>query len=207
MINTVITKENQSALTPAAVIEDLKAGNANFVATGISKRDFAVQASLTTGFQAPKAVILSCIDSRVPVEFVFDQGIGDLFVARVAGNIENVDVLGSLEYACKVAGSKVLMVLGHESCGAVKAACDHVKLGNVTDLLSKIEPAVARTETDGDRASSNPSFVADVIANNVKDTIERIRYKSPILKEMEDNEEIIMVGAVYSLSTRQVNFI
>ena len=144
MINTVVTKENQSALTPAAVIEDLKAGNANFVATGISARDFAAQASLTTGFQAPKAVILSCIDSRVPVEIVFDQGIGDLFVARVAGNIENADVLGSLEYACKVAGSKVLMVLGHESCGAVKAACDHVKLGNVTDLLSKIEPAVAR---------------------------------------------------------------
>ena len=165
--------------------------------------------SQTTGGQFPKAVILSCIDSRVPVETVFDQAIGDVFVARVAGNFENIDILGSLEYSCKVAGSKLILVLGHEACGAVKAACDGVELGNITALLSNILPAVKKSsdEVDGELNSSNKEFVAKTVANNVQLTIERIRERSPILKEMENNGEIQIVGGVYSLHTGKVEML
>ena len=159
--------------------------------------------------QFPKAVILSCIDSRVPVETIFDQAIGDVFVARVAGNFENTDILGSMEYSCKVAGSKLVFVLGHESCGAVKAACDGVELGNITALLGNILPAVKQSsnEVDGELNSSNKEFVAKTIENNVKLTIDRIREKSPILKEMEDDGDIKIVGGVYSLHTGKVEMI
>jgi carbonic anhydrase len=143
----------------------------------------------------------------VPVEIVFDQGVGDIFVARVAGNFENTDILGSMEYSCKVAGSKLVFVLGHEACGAVKAACDDVELGNITHLLGNIKPAVKATETDGERSSKNDSFVADVVENNVKLTMQRIREKSPILKEMEENGEIKIVGGVYSISTGKVSLL
>jgi len=153
--------------------------------------------------------VLSCIDSRVPVETVLDQAIGDIFVSRVAGNFENVDILGSLEYSCKVAGSKLVLVLGHESCGAVKAACDGVELGNITAMLDNILPAVKQSanEIEGEANSSNKAFVARTVENNVKLTIERIREKSPILKEMEENDEIKIVGGVYSLHSGKVEMI
>ncbi|MCG9971118.1 carbonic anhydrase family protein [Christiangramia crocea] len=204
MIKDIIDKEKQSKLSPDDVLKDLMAGNQRFTENKMNERDYSSQIQKTSGGQWPQAVVLSCIDSRVPVETVFDQGVGDIFVARVAGNFENMDILGSMEYSCKVAGSKLVFVLGHEACGAVKAACDHVELGNITHLLKNIEPAVDATETDGERSSKNDSFVADVVENNVKLTMQRIREKSPILKEMEDKGEIKIVGGVYSISNGKV---
>ena len=209
MRNTTITKEVQIGLTPDAVLQDLLEGNKRYVANKVTASDVPTLVKQTTGGQFPKAVILSCIDSRVPVEMAFDQTIGDVFVARVAGNFENVDILGSMEYSCKVAGSKLVFVLGHESCGAVKAACDRVELGNITSLLSNILPAVDKsyTEVSGVTDSSNKEFVAKTVENNVKMTIERIREKSPILAEMEKNGEISIVGGVYSLQDGKVTMI
>lgn len=209
MKNTAITKDVQSRLTPNSVLKDLLNGNDRFVNGNLEGADNAALVKQTTGGQFPKAVVLSCIDSRVPVETVLDQAIGDIFVARVAGNFENTDILGSLEYSCKVAGSKLVLVLGHEACGAVKAACDGVELGNITHLLSNITPAVKKSadEVDGEANSSNAEFVAKTVENNVKLTIDRIREKSPILKEMEDNGEIAIVGGVYSLQTGKVEMI
>lgn len=157
--------------------------------------------------QFPKAAILSCIDSRVPVEAIFDQGIGDIFVARVAGNFENTDILGSLEYSCKVAGSKVVLVLGHESCGAVKAACEGVQLGNITPMLENIHPAVAETHKQLGPDNTNPEFVARTVENNVHLTAKRIREKSPILKDMEAKGHIKIVGGIYFLSTGKVQLL
>lgn len=207
MIKDIINKEKQDKLTADIVLKDLMAGNERFTSNKRQERDYSSQIEKTSGGQWPQAVVLSCIDSRVPVETIFDQGIGDIFVARVAGNFENTDILGSMEYSCKVAGSKLVFVLGHEACGAVKAACDHVELGNITHLLSNIEPAVASTKTDGERSSKNDSFVADVIENNVRLTMQRIREKSPILKEMEDKGEIKIVGGVYSISNGKVSLL
>ncbi|MDA8874228.1 carbonic anhydrase family protein [Winogradskyella sp.] len=209
MKNTAITKTVQDSLSANDVLQDLLDGNQRFVSGDSQEIDNSALVSQTTGGQFPKAVVLSCIDSRVPVETVLDQAIGDVFVARVAGNFENVDILGSLEYSCKVAGSKLILVLGHESCGAVKAACDGVELGNITDMLSKIMPAVKKSadEVDGVANSSNSAFVAKTVENNVILTIDRIRESSPILKEMEDNGEIRIVGGVYSLSTGKVNML
>ena len=153
------------------------------------------------------AVVLSCLDSRVPVETVFDKGVGDLFVGRVAGNFVNVDMLGSMEFACKVAGSKLVVVMGHESCGAVKAAIDDVKLGNITPMLTKITPAVQESQDfEGEKTSKNSEFVTYVCENNVMNTIETIRNDSPILKEMEDNGEIKIVGAIYDMDSGNVIF-
>ena len=207
MIKYIIDKEKQDSLTPDEVLNDLMAGNERFTGASMHERDYASQIDKTSGGQWPQAVVLSCIDSRVPVETVFDQGVGDIFVARVAGNFENTDILGSMEYSCKVAGSKLVFVLGHEACGAVKAACDHVELGNITHLLKNIEPAVDATEADGERNSKNDSFVAGVVENNVRLTMQRIREKSPILKEMEDNGEIKIVGGVYSISNGKVSLL
>lgn len=207
MIKDIITKEKQQTLKPGDVLNELMAGNERFTGNKMHNRDYSSQIDKTSGGQWPQAVVLSCIDSRVPVETVFDQGVGDIFVARVAGNFENTDILGSMEYSCKVAGSKLVLVLGHEGCGAVKAACDHVELGNITHLLKNIEPAVDATKTDGERSSKNDFFVAQVVENNVKLTIERIREKSPILKEMEDNGEIKIVGGVYSISNGKVKLL
>ena len=209
MKNIAISKDVQSALTPNGVLQDLLEGNNRFVSGNLQGADNAALVSQTTGGQFPKAVVLSCIDSRVPVETVLDQAIGDIFVARVAGNFENTDILGSLEYSCKVAGSKLVLVLGHEACGAVKAACDGVELGNITHLLSNIEPAVKKSadEVEGEANSSNTEFVAKTVENNVKLTMDRIREKSPILKEMEDNGEISIVGGVYSLHTGKVEML
>jgi len=209
MISKTLDKAAQSSLTPESVLEDLIHGNNRFTNNNMEARAYQEQRENTITGQFPKAAILSCIDSRVPVETVFDQGIGDLFVARVAGNFENTDILGSLEYSCKVAGSKLILVLGHEACGAVKAACDGVELGNITAMLYNILPAVklSAENEDGQTNSTNAAFVAKTVENNVKLTIDRIREKSPILKEMEDNGEIKIEGGVYSLSTGNVDLI
>lgn len=207
MITEIINKEKQTKLNPDAVLKDLMEGNKRFAENKMHQRDYASQIEKTSGGQWPQAVVLGCIDSRVPLETIFDQGVGDIFAARVAGNFENADILGSMEYSCKVAGSKLVMVLGHEACGAVKAACDNVELGNITHLLSNIKPAVEATKTDGERSSKNDSFVADVVENNVKLTMDRIREKSPILKEMEEKGEIKIVGGVYSISSGKVSLI
>jgi len=209
MKNRAITKQVQHKMTPKSVLQDLLDGNQRFVNGKSQTVDNKALISQVTGGQFPKAVILSCIDSRVPVETVLDQAIGDIFVSRVAGNFENTDILGSLEYSCKVAGSKLVLVMGHEACGAVKAACDGVKLGNITHLLSNILPAVRKSakEVEGEANSSNKAFVAKTVENNVQLTIKRIREKSPILKEMEDNGEIFIVGSVYSLQTGKVEML
>jgi carbonic anhydrase len=209
MRNNALTKEIQSNYTPQSVLEDLLEGNKRYVANNLTSSDVTSLVQQTTTGQFPKAVILSCIDSRVPVELVFDQTIGDVFVARVAGNFENTDILGSMEYSCAVAGSKLVLVLGHESCGAVKAACDGVELGNITAMLSNITPAakMASEQVDGVADSSNKEFVAQTVENNVKLTIDRIREKSKILQEMEDNGEISIVGGVYSLATGEVTML
>ena len=209
MKNIAISKAVQDTLNPKSVLEDLLDGNDRFVNNNGQAVDNSALVNQTVSGQFPKAVVLSCIDSRVPVETVLDQAIGDIFVARVAGNFENEDILGSLEYSCKVAGSKLVLVLGHESCGAVKAACDGVELGNITHLLSNILPAVHKSadEVEGEANSSNSAFVAKTVENNVQLTIDRIRQRSPILKEMEDNGEIAIVGGVYMLSSGKVEMI
>ena len=206
-LNKIITKLEQEALTPDEVLNDLIEGNNRFTSDNFHSRDYnALKVSATVG-QYPKAVILSCVDSRVPVETVFDQGIGDIFVARVAGNFENKDILGSMEYACKVAGSKLVFVMGHESCGAVSAACDGIELGNITHLLSNIKPAVEAVKTEGKRDSTNKKFVHDVVEKNVRLTMERVREKSPILKDMEDKGDIKIIGGVYSLQSGKVELL
>lgn len=209
MKNKAINKVAQDSLTPSSVLEDLMDGNNRFINNSLQKADYSSLVKDTVAGQYPKAVVLSCIDSRVPVEQVFDQTIGDIFVARVAGNFENTDILGSLEYSCAVAGSKLVLVLGHQSCGAVKAACDGVELGNITSMLNNIVPAVKKSseEVEGEANSSNAEFVAKTIENNVRLTMERIREKSSILCEMEDNEEIKIVGGVYSLETGKVELL
>lgn len=209
LVKEVMTKEAQASLTPDAVIEDFKSGNKRFMSNDLTMRDHSAQVRKTTLGQYPKAVILSCIDSRVPVENIFDEGIGDIFVTRVAGNISDEDVLGSLEYSCKVAGSKLLLVMGHEHCGAVKSAIKDVKLGNITALLSKIRPAVEMVNKtyQGEKTAKNKDFVHQVCETNVKNTIAEIRKKSPILKEMEDKGEIKIVGGIYDLDDGQVTFL
>lgn len=207
LVETVLTAEQQAQLTPDSVIESLVAGNNRYVNNDLTARDHTEQIRKATNGQFPKAVVLSCLDSRVPVEDVFDKGIGDLFVGRVAGNFVNEDMLGSMEFGCKVAGSKVIMVMGHEHCGAVKAAVDNVKLGNITAMLSKIRPVVEASEYEGEKTSKNPEFVHLVCINNVLHTIKQIRQHSPILKEMEDNGEIKIIGGVYDMDTGKVDFL
>lgn len=207
LVEKVLTKEEQDALTPEQVIQSLKDGNRRFVENDLTARDHTAQVRKAVHGQYPKAVVLSCLDSRVPVEDVFDKGIGDVFVARVAGNFINEDILGSMEFGCKVAGSKVILILGHEHCGAVKAAVDDVKLGNITAMLTKIRPAVDAVEYDGDRTSTNPEFVHKVCEQNVHKAIGDIRANSLILKEMEDNGEIAIIGGVYDMDTGAVDFL
>ena len=207
LIENVLTKEEQEALTPDLVIEILKEGNVRFTNSDLTARNHSKQVRNSTLSQYPKAIVLSCIDSRVPVEDVFDRGIGDLFVARIAGNFVNEDILGSMEYACKVSGSKLVLVLGHEHCGAIKSAIDNVKLGNITAMLQKIRVSVESEEYSGERNSENQEFVHMVCENNVKYAINQIRIKSPILKEMEDNGKIKIVGAIYDMSNGKVNWL
>lgn len=204
----VLTAQEQQALTPDMVIQSLKEGNERFVNNNITARDHSAMVRNASAAQYPKAVILSCLDSRVPIEDVFDKGIGDLFVARVAGNFVNEDILGSMEFGCKVSGAKVILVLGHESCGAIKAAIDNVKMGNITAMLTKIKPAVAKSQDfAGEKTSKNDAYIEYVAKNNIINTIATIRSKSPILKEMEDKGEIKIVGAYYDLKTGEVTFL
>lgn len=207
LVEDVLTEKQQKALTPTKVIKMLKEGNKRFINNDLTARDHSKQVRKATHGQFPKAIILSCVDSRVPVEDVFDRGIGDVFVARVAGNFVNEDILGSMEFACKVSGSKLILVLGHEHCGAVKAAVDNVKVGNITSMLKKIRPAVKDVKYKGDRSSKNPEFVHMVCEQNVRNTIEQIRKKSPILAEMEEKKEIKIVGGVYDMDTGEVDFL
>ncbi len=204
------TKETQAALTPDTAINLLKEGNLRFVAKNMAQRDLLHQVSDTATGQYPFATVLSCIDSRVSAELIFDQGIGDIFSARVAGNIVNEDILGSIEFACKLAGTKVLVVLGHTACGAVKGACDDAKLGNLSILLDKIKPAVNAVATPSDaslRNSKNIDFVNEVALKNVQLTIENTRKMSPVLKEMEEQGEIKIVGAMYDIKNGKVTFL
>lgn len=206
--NPPTTREEQISLTPDAVLADLLSGNARYVAGALTERDIRAEVAVSASGQYPKAVILSCLDSRVPVEQVFDQGIGDLFVARIAGNVENEDVLGSMEFATKAAGAKLVMVLGHGSCGAVMGACDGVELGNLTGLLGKIRPAVEATlGVEGERNSKNAAFVAKVVETNVRHTVADIRAGSTILAELESAGEIRIVGAVYSMTSGKVEIL
>ncbi|MBL4593071.1 MAG: carbonic anhydrase [Flavobacteriales bacterium] len=198
------TKETQGNLTPKEAHNILVAGNKRFSQNLKMQRNLQDQVFETSKGQFPFAVILSCIDSRVPAELVFDQGIGDIFSVRVAGNIINEDVLGSMEYSCKVAGSKIVVVMGHTKCGAVTAACSDVELGNITALLNKIKPAVDLIRVNGNEMSDNS--IEKVSVQNVKLSIERIRKKSSILAEMESNGEIEIVGAIYSVASGEVDF-
>lgn len=205
---TVLTQATQARLTPDMVIEILKDGNQEYINDQLTIRNNSERIQAATSGQYPMAVILSCLDSRVPVEDVFHCGIGDLFVARVAGNVVNTDILGSMEFACKVSGSKVVVVLGHDNCGAIRSAIQGVQLGNITELLAKIQPAVreAAENFDGKAAATNPEFVDEVCIDNVRLGIKQIRERSPILREMEEKGEIKIVGGVYSLETGKVDF-
>ncbi len=207
LIQDVLTQEQRDALSPDDVLMSFKEGNKRYTNNDLTARDHSAQVRKSAAAQFPKAVVLSCLDSRVPVEDVFDRGIGDIFVGRVAGNFVNIDLLGSMEFGCKVAGSKLIVVLGHEHCGAVKAAIDDVKLGNITAMLTKIRPAVDKVIYEGDRSSKNEAFVEMVCESNVLNTIETIRSQSQILKEMEDNGQIKIVGAVYDMDSGIVTFL
>lgn len=199
-----MTKAVQAGITPDSAIAILKDGNKRFVAGKPLTRNLKERVTQTALGQFPFASVVACIDSRSAPEIVMDQSIGDLFVARVAGNTVNEDILGSLEYASKVAGSRLIVVLGHTSCGAIKGACDGVKMGNLTGLLDKFGPAVASVKTTGERSSKNHQFVDDVTDANVLLVVKTIREKSPILKEMEDSGKIKIVGALYDTSTGNI---
>ena len=201
------TKESQSTMTPEKAIAYLKDGNERFQNNLKANRNLLQQVNETTDGQFPFAAILSCIDSRVSAELVFDQGLGDVFSVRIAGNFSNDDILGSLEFACKVAGSKVIVVLGHSSCGAVKGACDNVKLGKLTGMLDKIKPAINNVVGEySDRTSKNKEFVQAVADKNVELTVQAIKDGSEVLKDMVNNEEITIVGAMYDVATGRVIF-
>ena len=202
-------KQSQEAMTPANALAILKAGNLRFIEGKLLKKDYREQVSLTQGSQYPFAIVLACIDSRVPPEILFDQGIGDLFCARVAGNLVNSNILGSMEYSCKVAGSKLIVVLGHTDCGAIKGACDHVELGNLTGLLKKIEPALLAVQShEGtDHSSKDIDFVNKVALKNVEMIVDKISQQSPVLREMLKNNEISIVGAMYDVAAGKVEFV
>ena len=204
----VLTAEKQAALTPEAILASFKEGNERYVNNNHTPKDFKAQIAATVKGQYPEAVVLSCIDSRVPVEHVFDKGVGDIFVARGAGNTVNPDILGSIEYGAAVAGSKLIVVMGHEACGAVKAAIDKADLSDNADvLLGRVQPAIDAVKGyDGKRTSGNTGFVDDVVKTNVSSTIEEMLLESPVLKSMKEEGKIKIVGAYYDLDTGKVTF-
>jgi carbonic anhydrase len=202
-----LNKQLQQQISPEQTLEILKEGNRRFVNNLKYNRNLLEQVNDTRDGQWPIAAILSCIDSRTSAELIFDQGLGDIFSIRIAGNIVNEDILGSMEFACKVAGSKFIVVLGHSKCGAIKGACDHVQMGNLTSLLSKIEPSVkAETETKENRSSSNPVFVENVANINVHKAVREILERSPILKEMIFEGKVGIIGAMYDVTSGKVEF-
>ena len=201
------TKQTQAAMTPEMALAELKAGNARFVSGHPLARNFPADVKASAVGQYPIAVVLSCLDSRQPIEIVLDQGIGDIFSARVAGNVLNEDILGSMEFACKVSGAKLIAVIGHSNCGAIKGAVDDVHLGNLTELLVKIKPAVDSVPAEVQpRTSKNLAFVDQVAEANVQLVMKEIRERSPILAEMLDKGQIRLVGGMYDLSTGEVRF-
>ena len=203
------TKETQASITPLRALEILKEGNQRFVSNLKTNRNLLQQANDTREGQWPFAVILSCIDSRTSAELIFDQGLGDVFSIRIAGNIVNTDIIGSIEFACKVAGSKLIVVMGHTRCGAVKGACNHIEMGNLTELLSKIQPAVYQEKLTLDasqRNASNEEFVENVANLNVKRSVKTIIDRSYILEQMIEKGEIAIIGAKHDLETGIVSF-
>ena len=201
------TQETQASMTPAEALSRLKEGNARFVANRRLDRDLMEQVRITGEGQYPFAVVLGCVDSRVSPELVFDQGIGDIFSARIAGNFVNTDILGSMEFACKVAGAKAIVVLGHTKCGAIMGACDRVQLGNLTGMLSHLMPAVQAVPAPASGPTSqNAAFVQQVADKNVELTVEAIKKQSPVLNEMLENGEIAIVGAMYDVEIGLVSF-
>lgn len=202
-----LTKDVQAKLTPAKAIELLRDGNQRFVNNLKVNRNLLQQVNETSTGQYPFAFILSCIDSRTSAELIFDQGLGDVFSCRIAGNVLNEDILGSMEFACKVAGSKVVVVLGHTKCGAIKGACDHVEMGNLSHLLRKIRPAIdAETSTDANRNASNAEFVEHVAELNVLHVLREIPKQSPIIESMIKNSEIVLIGGMYNVDSGLVEF-
>lgn len=201
------TRETQAAMSPEHALKMLKEGNARFVEDKMLHRDLMQQVKATGPGQFPFAAIVGCIDSRASNELIFDQGIGDIFSARIAGNFVNDDILGSLEFACAAAGAKLIVVIGHTDCGAIRGACDDVILGNLTQTLANLKPAVAAvTGFDSDRTSSNEAFVQAVADKNVVLTMQRIRERSPILRDLADKGTIAITGAMYNVSTGHVTF-
>ena len=205
----ILSKERQDALTPMDAFNLMVDGNKRYIDAQSEGIDLSSLRNDSVNGQNPHSIVLSCIDSRVVVEQVFDQALGDIFVARVAGNFANTDIVASMEYACAVAGSKLIIVLGHEACGAVKAACDKVELGNITSLLSNITPAVDQVKgsISSPHDSSNTTFVNAAIEENVNQTIDQIRSMSPILKDLEDNGQIQFKGGVYKLASGKVEWV
>lgn len=204
------TSETQSTITPARALEFLKEGNQRFVSNLRINRNLLQQANDTRDGQWPFATIVSCIDSRTSAELIFDQGLGDIFSVRVAGNVINTDIMGSLEFACRVAGSKLVVVLGHTSCGAIKGACDHVEMGNLTELLSKIQPAVyeeSETSDPAQRNSHNPAFVENVATLNVRRSVRTIVNRSYILERLIEDGQVAVIGAKHDLATGRVDFL
>jgi carbonic anhydrase len=202
----VQTAETQAALTPDRALELLKTGNERFVSGNMMQRDYMNQVEQTATGQYPFAVVLSCIDSRVPPELVFDQGVGDIFTARVAGNFVNTDILGSMEFATAVAGSKLIVVLGHTECGAVKGACDRVEMGNLTHTLGNLAPALYAVETEGERSSQNKDFVHAVTEENVRLNVQNILERSQVIRDQVENGEVKVIGALHDVSTGTVTF-
>lgn len=208
LASAVVTDEIQNEKSPQQIIREMADGNERFINNRLTSRDYQAQVKATAGGQYPEAIVISCVDSRVPVEKVFDKGVGDIFVARVAGNFVNEDILGSAEFATAVAGSKVVVIMGHEACGAVKAAIDGVEMGNITAMLDKIEPAVDMSENfNGEQSSSNNEYVTEVVNNNVRNTIAEMRENSPIIAELERNGDVVIAGAFYDLDTGKVTFL
>jgi len=207
VLTTTLTKAERDALTPAQVLDALKQGNQRFRTGAMAQRDYLTQQRATAAGQYPAAVILGCVDSRVPSEIIFDVGIGDTFNARIAGNVVNDDMLGSMEFACAASGAKLVVVLGHSACGAIKGAIDDVEMGNLTGLLARIKPAITKTEFSGEKSSKNPAYVDAVARTNVTLGIANVRQRSSILKNLEQKGSIQIVGAMYDLTTGSVGFL
>tara|TARA_A200000159_G_scaffold137383_1_gene137568 strand:+ start:1138 stop:1755 length:618 start_codon:yes stop_codon:yes gene_type:complete len=201
------TKTDQDQISPTDALTLLKKGNERFLTNQAVGRNLLDQVSDTQSGQYPFACVLGCIDSRVPSELVFDQGIGDIFNVRIAGNFVNTDILGSMEFACQVAGSKLIVVLGHTSCGAIKGACDRVELGNLTSLLKNFDPVLDSVAYEGDRSSKNKEFVDRVTEKNVHDTVANIKKESTVLSTLFEAGEIDIVGAIYDVGSGKVSFL
>jgi carbonic anhydrase len=206
-LSATLTKEERDRMTPDQVIDELKKGNERFRAGKTAPRDYVAQQRSSAPGQYPAAVVLGCVDSRAPGEILFDVGIGDTFNARIAGNVVNDDLLGSMEFACAVAGAKAVVIFGHTACGAVKGAIDDVEMGNLTGLLARIKPAITATTFAGEKSSKNPAYVDAVAKTNVVVALDNLRRRSPILADLEKKGTIRVTGAMYDLATGKVDFL